>query len=154
MITQLPHQDDVFLPCTTTDPEVFHDDAHASVARSLCAECPLAVRCRNQARTHREWGTWGGETSTERAAAGFPPHGWEGRGHTRERRPCGTPAAYRRHLRAGEEPCTSCKHAESQRCTGPERRPRRRPRTGRRRTTARTTRPRQRQLPADLTGPS
>ena len=29
--------------------------------------------------------------------------------------PCGTPAAYRRHKRAGEEPCPACKAAESER---------------------------------------
>jgi hypothetical protein len=29
--------------------------------------------------------------------------------------PCGTPAAYRRHLRHGERPCLSCRQAESRR---------------------------------------
>ena len=29
--------------------------------------------------------------------------------------PCGTPAAYRRHLRYGEKPCESCKQAEARR---------------------------------------
>lgn len=52
-----------FAPCATTDPEVFHDDAHADVAKSLCAECPLTAYCRAQARINRAWGTWGGENS-------------------------------------------------------------------------------------------
>ncbi|MER8118999.1 hypothetical protein [Streptomyces sp. NPDC094031] len=71
-------------------------------------------------RANREWGTWGGETSAERAAAGHPPAGWEGRGHTIRLKPCGTPAAYRRHLRVGEEPCPPCKTAEY--CRAAERR--------------------------------
>ncbi|MFE1189968.1 WhiB family transcriptional regulator [[Kitasatospora] papulosa] len=137
MNSALPHQDDTVLSCATTDPEVFHDDAHAALAKKLCGNCPLADSCRSQARDHREWGTWGGETTAERAAAGFAPPGWQGRGHPRQHRPCGTPAAYRRHLRAGERPCTACKGAESRRRTGTSRRPRRRtPR--RHRTTAGT----------------
>ena len=30
--------------------------------------------------------------------------------------PCGTPAAYRRHLRHGEKPCFECSTAERRRC--------------------------------------
>ncbi len=30
-------------------------------------------------------------------------------------KPCGTPAAYRRHLRHGEKPCSGCRFAEAQR---------------------------------------
>lgn len=30
----------------------------------------------------------------------------------RELKPCGTPAAYRRHLRYGEKPCDACREAE------------------------------------------
>jgi hypothetical protein len=30
-------------------------------------------------------------------------------------KPCGTPAAYRRHLRHGERPCESCRQAERRR---------------------------------------
>ncbi|MGW6739265.1 WhiB family transcriptional regulator [Streptomyces sp. NPDC055025] len=63
-----PHQDDTVLNCTTTDPEVFHDDAQADLAKKLCEDCPLAQACRSRARAHREWGTWGGETTAERAA--------------------------------------------------------------------------------------
>ncbi|WP_217231355.1 WhiB family transcriptional regulator [Streptomyces anulatus] len=126
MTTALPHQDDAVLACATTDPEVFHDDAHASLAKELCENCPLAETCRTQARAHREWGTWGGETTAERAAAGFAPPGWRGRGHLRERRPCGTTAAYRRHIRASEPPCAACRAAESRRRTGPSRLRRRR----------------------------
>ncbi|MEW1760516.1 WhiB family transcriptional regulator [Streptomyces cyaneofuscatus] len=99
-------------PCTGADPEIFHDDAQAAAARTLCAGCPFADHCRTQARENREWGTWGGETSAERAAAGHPPAGWRGRGHKTPLKPCGTTAAYRRHLRAGQKPCRPCKSAE------------------------------------------
>ncbi|MEO3976924.1 WhiB family transcriptional regulator [Streptomyces sp. CAU 1734] len=102
------------LPCSAA-PETFHDDSAVSTARKLCARCPLAVQCRTQARVNREWGTWGGETSAERAAAGYLPAGWQGRGHKRHHKPCGTPAAYRRHLRAGQVPCPPCKNAEYRR---------------------------------------
>lgn len=34
---------------------------------------------------------------------------------TRELKPCGTPAAYRRHLRHGEYPCEACREAELER---------------------------------------
>lgn len=34
---------------------------------------------------------------------------------SRELKPCGTPAAYRRHLRHDEEPCEACRAAESAR---------------------------------------
>jgi hypothetical protein len=30
-------------------------------------------------------------------------------------KPCGTPAAYRRHLRHGEKPCDECREAENSR---------------------------------------
>lgn len=38
-----------------------------AAAKAICATCPLAQRCRDQARTNRElYGVWGGETETER----------------------------------------------------------------------------------------
>jgi hypothetical protein len=36
-------------------------------------------------------------------------------GPPRELAPHGTPAAYRRHQRAGEEPCIDCREAEAER---------------------------------------
>jgi hypothetical protein len=37
--------------------------------------------------------------------------------------PCGTPAAYRRHLRGGEPTCTTCRAAHAAAIAGRERRP-------------------------------
>jgi WhiB family transcriptional regulator, redox-sensing transcriptional regulator len=42
-------------------------------ARKICAECPVLLTCRAEARTSRESGFWGGENEEERAAAGHPP---------------------------------------------------------------------------------
>jgi hypothetical protein len=74
-------------PCQTTDPEVFQEREHQSLAKSLCTDCELMRACRRYARDHREWGTWGGETNEERAAAGCLPRGstkdyWERRSVT------------------------------------------------------------------------
>jgi WhiB family redox-sensing transcriptional regulator len=44
-----------------------------TAARELCGTCPVAVECRSYARVHHEYGLWGGETETERAAAGYAP---------------------------------------------------------------------------------
>ncbi|WP_070018795.1 WhiB family transcriptional regulator [Streptomyces nanshensis] len=75
MNTPIRREYDV-LPCMTTDPEVFHDDATVGLAKSLCLSCSLWDLCRSQARERREWGTWGAETAAERAAAGYAPRGW------------------------------------------------------------------------------
>lgn len=39
-------------------------------AREICQGCPLVVPCRNFARSHREYGVWGGENEEERVQAG------------------------------------------------------------------------------------
>ncbi|TLQ39387.1 WhiB family transcriptional regulator [Streptomyces marianii] len=113
------------LPCSGADPDIFHNEARTARARKLCAACPLTNPCREQARIDREWGTWGGETSSERAAAGYPPAGWRGRGHKVRLKPCGTLAAYRRHLRAKQKPCPPCTAAEYRRRAERDSRPRR-----------------------------
>jgi WhiB family transcriptional regulator, redox-sensing transcriptional regulator len=41
-------------------------------ARALCLVCPCLEPCRTWARSHREYGFWGGESEEERAAAGYP----------------------------------------------------------------------------------
>jgi len=40
-------------------------------ARRLCATCAAAFTCREFARRHREYGSWGGESEEERHRAGF-----------------------------------------------------------------------------------
>lgn len=46
---------------------------------------------------------------------------------SRSLKPCGTPAAYRRHLRWGQEPCESCLEAEATRTRGGRPKPRLKP---------------------------
>jgi WhiB family transcriptional regulator, redox-sensing transcriptional regulator len=57
-------------------------------ARRLCHECPVSTECREFARTHREYGFWGGESEEERHMAGFTvaaPIGVRSRGGLDER---------------------------------------------------------------------
>ena len=42
-------------------------------ARVICEECAVASACRAYARANLELGFWGGESESERAAAGFAP---------------------------------------------------------------------------------
>ena len=42
-------------------------------ARVICEECAVVTACRTYARSNLELGFWGGESESERAAAGFAP---------------------------------------------------------------------------------
>lgn len=42
-------------------------------ARVICQTCDVAERCQEYARSNLELGFWGGESESERAAAGFAP---------------------------------------------------------------------------------
>ena len=42
-------------------------------ARVICEECVVVSACRAYARANLELGFWGGESESERAAAGFAP---------------------------------------------------------------------------------
>lgn len=41
-------------------------------ARAVCLGCPVMTECREFARTHHEYGFWGGESEDDRRAAGVP----------------------------------------------------------------------------------
>ena len=43
------------------------------VAERICNTCVSLAQCRDYARTNRELGFWGGESESERTAAGFAP---------------------------------------------------------------------------------
>lgn len=101
-------------PCTQDDddrwfpgPTLERDDAYAA---ALCAGCPLIDACDDLA-AHVEGtaparfrhGVWGGRSTTERAR----------RSRKRRLQPCGTPAAYVRHLDHGEEPRAECRAANA-----------------------------------------
>ena len=42
-------------------------------ARVICEVCDVVRRCQDYARSNLELGFWGGESESERAAAGFAP---------------------------------------------------------------------------------
>lgn len=48
-------------------------DAREGEALAICAGCPAREECREWARSHREFGIWGGETDWQRAHAGYAP---------------------------------------------------------------------------------
>ena len=93
----------------------------AALAKEICAECPVATACleyamRVEGTEHFDlrFGIYGGTTPRQR---------WERRREmdgkpipprpSDRHRPCGTPAAYRRHLSNDEDPCTECKAANN-----------------------------------------
>ena len=100
-------------------------------ALDVCATCPVREECLEYALDRDEVGVWGGTTDRDRrrirkarAAAGRRGSGrpetgllprataWsDGRAEYVE--PCGTEAAYRRHLRRDEEPCVYCRDAQA-----------------------------------------
>ena len=99
-------------------------------AKQICATCPVIDTCRQEGRKGHEAGIWGGENDLERAIAGYPPLYQPRRVQDAIRKareagivipnyrkpgkplhPCGTNAAYRRHLRDHEEPCVPCREA-------------------------------------------
>ena len=98
--------------CGQTDPEVFFPEKGGNSARqakAICAECPVLDQCREYALAQDAMslhGVWGGTTQDERrkirAGLGL---------NVKQLQPCGTRAAYNRHLAAGEEPCEDCTRA-------------------------------------------
>ena len=56
--------------CRGIDPELFYAEGGAAVARAktVCAQCPLRMKCLEWAIAREEFGVWGGTTARERAA--------------------------------------------------------------------------------------
>lgn len=74
--------------------------------KAICDACPVRRDCLIFAlKNGQEYGIWGGATEKQRRdlrrkMAGKPIA------------PCGTSAAYQRHLRDGDEPCAECHEAK------------------------------------------
>ncbi|ODA69244.1 WhiB family transcriptional regulator [Streptomyces sp. AVP053U2] len=110
--------------CKGQDLALFFSDAEQKVqqAKQICVACPVRTACldeamRTEAGAARD-GVYGGLTATERAqlADESPRTG-------RRRAPCGTPAAYRRHVKCKEPIDDACRAAKREndrryRCTG------------------------------------
>lgn len=75
--------------------------ANTAKALQICETCVVTDECLQHALTAPEqYGVWGGKTEQELRQL---------RGQRKHRPPsCGTDAGYRRHRRAGEQPCGPC----------------------------------------------
>lgn len=92
--------------CAQADPEAFFPEKGGAVrpAQAICARCPVREECLEYALENGErFGMWGGVSERARRQLA------KDRGITYDGlKPCGTLAAYRRHIRDGEEPCGLC----------------------------------------------
>jgi WhiB family transcriptional regulator, redox-sensing transcriptional regulator len=95
--------------------------ALADGAKRICARCPVTAECEADGKGD-SFSVRGGKTPSERRKAGTFPcptcgmsfSSAQARGsHERIHsvRPCGSDAAYQRHLRKGEDPCPACRDA-------------------------------------------
>lgn len=105
--------------CTPDDTELFFAEGPArevavatADARLLCHTCPVIEQCLLWAvETGQEYGLFGGLTAAERARR-FQPKRPGHKGGGRRLAPCGTPAAYERHVRNREpiDPACAANH--------------------------------------------
>lgn len=88
-------------------PVDFYPDERANPmpALQICHSCPVAGECLAYARKHKQEGIWGGMTENDRKG---------GRKKPRNLQPCGTVAAFQRHVRRREIPCESCRQAKNE----------------------------------------
>lgn len=102
--------------CREYDPELWFPAsdsgwgaAQATQAKAVCAACPVIDACLDWALEHSvEHGIWGGTTEGERRGI-RRSRGQQNRARALE--PCGSLAAYRRHLRRGEAIDFACREA-------------------------------------------
>lgn len=59
----------LFFPPAAERPQA--RDRREAAARQVCATCTVNAECIAFARSHHEYGFWGGESEDERHAAGF-----------------------------------------------------------------------------------
>jgi len=59
----------LFFPSSAERPQA--RERREAAARRVCAECSVQAECRGFARSHHEYGFWGGESEDERHAAGY-----------------------------------------------------------------------------------
>jgi hypothetical protein len=87
-------------------PVDFYPDERSNPAPALeiCRSCPVTRECLDYAREHKQEGIWGGFTENQR----------KGRKRVRTLQPCGTVAAFQRHVRRRETPCEACREAKNQ----------------------------------------
>jgi WhiB family redox-sensing transcriptional regulator len=104
--------------CLGYDPAIWFPGQGGDVLypKSICATCPSIEPCREHGLRHESFGIFGGLTNQERKrlrrAQGI-------RGVVPEAvafvAPCGSPAAYKRHLREGKPVDDICRRAHNER---------------------------------------
>ncbi|WP_069743063.1 WhiB family transcriptional regulator [Streptomyces sp. EN23] len=106
--------DDLWFPEAT-------DKATARAAITVCLSCPVLLLCRQAAADEERgdgkqsrYGIRGGLTPVQRWVADSHTQAGKGKGG-RRLAPCGTNAAYDRHVRSGEQPCDPCRRAHNER---------------------------------------
>jgi hypothetical protein len=109
--------------CLSHPPDLWFADGYGKAvitdraeAKRICGTCAVAAPCLQAAldregkvSSHHRYGIWGELNEDERAerATGIPS------ARRRERpQPCGTKAAYDRHLKSGEKACEPCLEAK------------------------------------------
>jgi WhiB family redox-sensing transcriptional regulator len=110
--TEEPSAWQTFAACTGVDPALFFPERGAATreAKAVCATCPVREECLEYALEHGEkFGIWGGKSERERRQIRRERGISKPRG--RHLKPCGTPAAYQRHLNRGEPTCAACRAA-------------------------------------------
>jgi WhiB family redox-sensing transcriptional regulator len=99
--------------CTGKNPELWFPERSNSLiaqqAKKECAACPVRATCLAWAiETEVEFGVWGGTTEADRRRMGIrAPR--KSIGH--ELKPCGTQAAYDRHVKRSEPIDDECREA-------------------------------------------
>jgi WhiB family redox-sensing transcriptional regulator len=59
----------LFFPAAAERPQA--RERREATARQVCSECSVRLDCQDYARSHHEYGFWGGESEDERHAAGY-----------------------------------------------------------------------------------
>ena len=90
-----------------------HQTKAVQRALAICDECPVQAECLQYSLdANLVHGIYGGTTPQDRRDL-FGQRIARYRPRRTELRPCGTYAAYRRHLARGEKPCEECRQAHA-----------------------------------------
>lgn len=116
---------ELFFPIGTSGPALLQVEQ----AKAVCRRCPVSAECLTWAMDRpEEYGIWGGLTEGERRALRAPKAPPRRPRSDRPPQPCGTPAAYRRHLRRGEPIDDACRAGHNRAAAESRRRDRQRQR--------------------------
>jgi WhiB family redox-sensing transcriptional regulator len=91
--------------CAGSAVDFFPDErANPAPALQICRSCPVTRECLAYARKYKQAGIWGGMTEKQRKRRSKEPP---------TLKPCGTVAAFQRHVRRCETPCEACRDAKN-----------------------------------------